>query len=82
MAPFSVNHPTLLNNWIMAREKSLKQIREIKNVKKEDIELFLTCLKKSIKNIQMIIWLSHMMTLMSSVLRSFQFYSHMSMEIF
>ena len=51
MAPFIVNHPTLLNNWIMAREKALKQIREIKNVKKEDIELFLTCLKKSIKNI-------------------------------
>ena len=30
MAPFIVNHPTLLNNWILAREKSLKKIREIK----------------------------------------------------
>ncbi len=33
MAPFIVNHPTLLNNWILSREKVLKKIREIKNVK-------------------------------------------------
>ena len=51
MAPFIVNHPTLLNNWISARETSLKKIREIKNISKEEIELFLDCLKKSIKNI-------------------------------
>ena len=51
MAPFIVNHPTLLNNWILARENALKKIREIKNVKKEDIELFKKCLKKSFKNI-------------------------------
>ena len=25
MAPFIVNHPTLLNNWIMSREKALKK---------------------------------------------------------
>ena len=51
MAPFIVNHPTLLNNWISARETSLKKIREIKNVSNEEMELFLACLKKSIKNI-------------------------------
>jgi len=51
MAPFIVNHPTLLNNWISARETSLKKIREIKNISNEEIELFLGCLKKSIKNI-------------------------------
>ncbi len=51
MAPFIVNHPTLLNNWILARENALKNIREIKNVKKEDMELFKNCFKKSIKNI-------------------------------
>ena len=32
MAPFIVNHPTLLNNWILCRETALKEIREIKNV--------------------------------------------------
>ena len=36
MAPFIVNHPTLLNNWILMREKALKQIREIKNVEEKD----------------------------------------------
>ena len=51
MAPFIVNHPTLLNNWIFARETALKNIREIKNVKKKDSDLFKLCLKKSIKNI-------------------------------
>ena len=51
MAPFIVNHPTLLNNWIYARETALKKIREIKNVKVEDSNLFKLCLKKSLKNI-------------------------------
>ena len=51
MAPFIVNHPTLLNNWILARETVLKQIREIKNVENKDIELFKSCLNKSLKNI-------------------------------
>ena len=51
MAPFIVNHPTLLNNWILAREKALKSIRQIKNINKEDQEIFLKCLKKSLKNI-------------------------------
>ena len=30
MAPFIVNHPTLLNNWIYARETALKEIRQLK----------------------------------------------------
>jgi hypothetical protein len=51
MAPFIVNHPTLLNNWIYAREVSLKKIREIKNVSTSESNLFKDCLKKSIKNI-------------------------------
>jgi len=51
MAPFIVNHPTLLNNWILAREISLKKIREIKNVEASESDLFLKCLNKSIKNI-------------------------------
>ena len=51
MAPFIVNHPTLLNNWIYAREVALKKIREIQNIKDEDSDLFKNCLKKSIKNI-------------------------------
>ncbi len=51
MAPFIVNHPTLLNNWILAREKSLKKIREIKIVDHNDKELFIRCLNNSFKNV-------------------------------
>ena len=51
MAPFIVNHPTLLNNWILARETALKEIREIKKIEKKDSDLFTEYLKKSIKNI-------------------------------
>ena len=53
MAPFIVNHPTLLNNWIYARELSLKKIREIKNVNLKDSHIFMDCLKKSLKNIRL-----------------------------
>ncbi len=51
MAPFIVNHPTLLNNWILSREIALKKIREIQNVNKKDSELFVDCIKKSLTNI-------------------------------
>ena len=51
MAPFIVNHPTLLNNWILSREIALKKIREIKIVQIKDQDLFKDCVKNSIKNI-------------------------------
>ena len=51
MAPFIVNHPTLLNNWILSREIALKKIREIKIVKKQDRDLFKDCVKSSLRNI-------------------------------
>ena len=51
MAPFIVNHPTLLNNWILSRETALKEIREITNIKDEDSKLFIECVKKSLTNI-------------------------------
>ena len=51
MAPFIVNHPTLLNNWIMSREVALKEIREIKKVSADKIRIFKESLRNSIKNI-------------------------------
>ncbi len=51
MAPFIVNHPTLLNNWILSREIALKKIRELKIVKTQERDLFKDCLKSSLKNI-------------------------------
>ncbi len=51
MAPFIINHPTLLNNWILARETALKKIREKKIIKLKDFNKFYGSLKKSLKNI-------------------------------
>ena len=51
MAPFIVNHPTLLNNWIFSRETALKKIREIRNIKPEEFNLFKDCVRNSIKNL-------------------------------
>jgi len=51
MAPFIVNHPTLLNNWILCRETALKKIRELKKVDFKDVKLFKDCVRNSIKNI-------------------------------
>ena len=47
MAPFIVNHPTLLHNWIYCREKALKEIRSIEEVNTKDFDFFNTCLTKS-----------------------------------
>ena len=52
MAPFIVNHPLLLNNWIMAREVALKKIRQIKKINQTDVYLIINCLKSSKKNIE------------------------------
>ncbi len=51
MAPFIVNHPSLLNNWILAKEKALKKIREIEKVSEEEFKIFYNCLTKSLKNV-------------------------------
>ena len=47
MAPFIVNHPTLLHKWIYSREKALKEIRSIQEVRKSDLNFFKNCLLKS-----------------------------------
>ena len=30
MAPFLVNHPALLNNWMMAREEAIARVRSLR----------------------------------------------------
>ena len=47
MAPFIINHPSLLHQWIFAKEEALKQIREISRVKESDLSIFRECLKLS-----------------------------------
>jgi len=47
MAPFIVNHPTLLHKWIYNREKALKEIRSIEAVSSDEFIFFKKCLLKS-----------------------------------
>jgi len=47
MAPFIVNHPTLLHNWIYCREKALKEIRSLEEVDINELDFFKECLIKS-----------------------------------
>ena len=47
MAPFIVNHPTLLHNWIYSREKALKEIRSLEKVSIKELNFFKDCLNKS-----------------------------------
>ena len=51
LAPFIVNHPILLNNWIYCREKILKEIRSIEKIEAKDFNVFLDCLSRSKINI-------------------------------
>ena len=51
MAPFIVNHPSLLHNWIYSREEALKQIRSIKKVDVKDFRIFKECFEKSKLNV-------------------------------
>jgi len=43
MAPFLVNHPALLNNWMMAREEALARVRSLPRAEPAAIEVFRRC---------------------------------------
>jgi hypothetical protein len=52
MAPFIVNHPALLNQWIISKEKALLAIRSIPNTsqkEKEKLQSYLSTIKENIK---------------------------------
>ncbi|MEZ5800584.1 MAG: hypothetical protein R3D29_09090 [Nitratireductor sp.] len=50
MAPFLVNHPALLNNWIAAREEALARVRSLGTATPEQTELFAELLQRSRQN--------------------------------
>lgn len=52
MAPFIVNHPTLLHQWIMAREKALQLVRSVQYVTMEEKKIFQKFFLQSINNMK------------------------------
>ena len=40
MAPFLINHPALLNNWMMAREEAIARVRALPGAESAAVEVF------------------------------------------
>ncbi len=47
MAPFVINHPVLFNNWIMAREEAIRQVRLIASASEDATGVFKDRLRRS-----------------------------------
>ena len=46
MAPFLVNHPKLVHQWVSAKENALARVRELKNVSRDSLQSFENLLEK------------------------------------
>ena len=46
MAPFLVNHPKLIHQWVSAKENALARVRELKNVSRDSLQSFENLLEK------------------------------------
>jgi len=47
MAPFLINHPVLVNNWITVREEAIRRVRAISNATPEEVLVFKDRLARS-----------------------------------
>lgn len=47
MAPFLLNHPVLLNNWVSARETALQRVRAVQQASAEERRVFADYLKRA-----------------------------------
>lgn len=50
MAPFLINHPVLLNNWMMAREEALARVRSLAGATADRIDAFRQALRHARQN--------------------------------
>ena len=51
MAPFLVNHPILINNWIMAKEEAVLRVRSIDQATQAEIDIFENLLPRIVQNV-------------------------------
>ena len=51
MAPFLINHPALINNWMSAREEAIARVRSLPSAKQADIEDFKQHFEKAVFNV-------------------------------
>ncbi|MCP3971703.1 MAG: hypothetical protein GY717_15560 [Rhodobacteraceae bacterium] len=50
LAPFLVNHPVLLNNWIATRETALARVRSVETAAASEVTVFRDRLDRAIRN--------------------------------
>jgi hypothetical protein len=51
MAPFLVNHPSLLHAWMLARESALARVRSLSRASPEAIDRFMETLNKAVRQV-------------------------------
>jgi hypothetical protein len=51
MAPFLINHPSLINNWIAAREEAFARVRSLATASKTEVNVFKQQLEKARHNV-------------------------------
>ncbi len=51
MAPFLMNHPMLINNWILAKEEALSRVRNVEFVAVDEIKVFKGLLHRAVQNV-------------------------------
>ncbi|EBA05489.1 hypothetical protein RB2150_15406 [Rhodobacteraceae bacterium HTCC2150] len=52
MAPFVINHPLLINNWVMARETALARVLSVKAAKETEISAFLAFFERAQQHVK------------------------------
>jgi len=51
MAPFLINHPALINNWMSAREEAIARVRSLPVASEEAIEVFKQHFERAVFNV-------------------------------
>ena len=52
MAPFLINHPALINNWMMAREEALARVRSLPEATADEIAVFTEKFENACNNVK------------------------------
>lgn len=52
MAPFLINHPALLHNWVSAREEALARVRALPSADSESSKAFLQFVQRAVLNVE------------------------------
>ena len=51
MAPFLINHPSLLNNWMAAREEAIARVRSLSQASNDEVNEFKQCFERAVFNV-------------------------------